>query len=146
MQVLTVENKIKTAGNSNTNALFNSTFGSFSKAPSYKVVRHNSETMTGLDAADNFDLSQTYLENAGVDADTPTLPILENNVQHRDDQPMPQHMPMYEDNDNEQAYSYHPIHSKAIHSDRLRNTNLKYSKNNMILIKDKNFSKVCFVS
>jgi hypothetical protein len=131
-----VRKKIKTAGNTNTNALFNSTFGSFSKDPNNTNGKQNMETLTGLDINDPFEMSGPFLD-PGIDADTPTLPILENHVEHRDDQPMPQPLPINEHQNDEYSYSQ----TKSKYSNSLRKKSNQHIQNNIFLITDKNFNK-----
>lgn len=140
---INMRKKVKTAGDLNHNPKFNSTFGSMNKATSNRFVYNTDGFTSGLDdGVDNFDFTQDYLEQAGVDADTPTLPFLENQTFQREDQPMPQHVPIVERNEIDFAYSYHGKHQQAKSSCSLRKHSHGHIQNNIFLITDKNFMKV----
>jgi len=142
MLMFVLENKIKTAGNAQQDAIFNSTFGSFSRVPSNQKAKGFTESFTGLDGTDNFEFSSSYLEQSGVDANTPTLPVLENQVVHREDQPMPQHLPIIEREQTNLEYTYQYMQPKAKSSCSLRKKSQEHVQNNIFLITDKNFMKI----
>ena len=127
---------IKTAAKTHKNT-FNSTFGPFTHKNSY-INSNQQQTEVGLDIQDPFEITKSYQES-GIDADTPTLPFLENQVEHREDQPMPQHLPIFEcqnDQIDNDVYSYDQTPPNV----KLKSQ--KHIQNKIFLISDQNFSKI----
>lgn len=135
--------KVKTAGDTNPESLFQTTFGSFTQIPHYKEEQPRIKQKLEFHDSD-LEFPQMQLEEEGLDANTPTLPYIENQGETREgEDDVPRQIPIIENSSdkNEFEYSYQNVPYKAKSSHSLRKNVHQPVQKNIFFITDKNFMK-----
>lgn len=106
---VTVRKKVKTAGETKPENVFNTTFGSFDK-DSY--FNNTNDMKKVYPVALNF-IENNPFELSYEDTNTPTLPNLDSQLNYREDQSMPKPLPRHTQRKPNMEYNYQASQYKA---------------------------------